>query len=147
MRMGPSIAHAQYPSDRADLRSDTVTQPTAAMREAMVNAAVGDDVLGDDQTVIQLQDMLAEMLGKEAALFVPSGTMSNAIAIRAHTSPGDQPLQKLLAIFMFTKAGVMLLFQGVQLRLFRNSGIMEPEDVEKQFANKKVALVTILTEV
>ena len=58
----------EYPSDRVDLRSDTVTQPTAAMREAMVNAAVGDDVLGDDQTVIQLQDMLAEMLGKEAAL-------------------------------------------------------------------------------
>ena len=80
----------EYPSDRVDLRSDTVTQPTAAMREAMVNAAVGDDVLGDDQTVIQLQDMLAEMLGKEAALFVPSGTMSNAIAIRAHTSPGDE---------------------------------------------------------
>ena len=51
----------EYPSDRVDLRSDTVTQPTAAMREAMVNAAVGDDVLGDDQTVIQLQDMLAEM--------------------------------------------------------------------------------------
>ena len=60
----------EYPSDRVDLRSDTVTQPTAAMREAMMNAPVGDDVLGDDQTVIQLQEMLAEMLGKEAALFV-----------------------------------------------------------------------------
>ena len=80
----------EYPSNRVDLRSDTVTQPTTAMRDAMQNAVVGDDVLGDDQTVIELQNRLAEMLGKEAALFVPSGTMSNAIAIRAHTNPGDE---------------------------------------------------------
>ena len=67
-----------YPSDRVDLRSDTVTQPTPEMREIMSNATVGDDVLGDDSTVNELQDFVAEMLGKEAALFVPSGTMSNA---------------------------------------------------------------------
>ena len=79
----------EHPSDRVDLRSDTVTQPTATMRAAMEAANVGDDVLGDDPTVQALQDRLAEMLGKEAALFVPSGTMSNAVAIRAHTSPGD----------------------------------------------------------
>ena len=73
----------EYPSDRVDLRSDTVTQPTADMRIAMQNALVGDDVLGDDPTVIELQNKISNMLGKEAALFVSSGTMSNAVAIRA----------------------------------------------------------------
>ena len=81
-----------YPGDRVDLRSDTVTQPTPAMREAMSKAAVGDDVLGDDPTVIELQNRIAEMLGKEAALFVPSGTMSNALAIKTQTRPGDEIL-------------------------------------------------------
>ena len=64
-----------YPSDRVDLRSDTVTQPTQAMRDAMAIADVGDDVLGDDPTVIELQNRISELLGKEAALVVPSGTM------------------------------------------------------------------------
>ena len=80
----------EYASDRIDFRSDTVTQPTQAMREAMMAAPVGDDVLGDDPTVIALQDLVAKMFGKEAALFVPSGTMSNAIALRTHTVPGDE---------------------------------------------------------
>ena len=82
----------EYPGDRVDLRSDTVTQPTPAMREAMSQATVGDDVLGDDPTVIELQDRMAAMLGKESALFVPSGTMCNATAIRAQTEPGDEIL-------------------------------------------------------
>ena len=80
----------EYPGGRVDLRSDTVTQPTAGMREAMTTAIVGDDVLGDDPTVIQLQDRLADMLGKESGLFVTSGTMCNATAIRAQTEPGDE---------------------------------------------------------
>jgi len=71
-----------------DLRSDTVTQPTDAMREAMARAEVGDDVYGEDPTVNRLQDMAAALLGKRAALFVPSGTMGNQLAIRAHTQPG-----------------------------------------------------------
>ena len=75
-----------YPGDRVDLRSDTVTQPTPPMREAMAGAKVGDDVWGDDPTVIQLQEMVAEILGKEESLFVPSGTMSNTIAIKAQTN-------------------------------------------------------------
>lgn len=73
-----------------DLRSDTVTRPTAAMRRAMANAEVGDDVLGDDPTVISLQERVAGLLGKEAAVYVPSGTMANQAAIRAHTEPGDE---------------------------------------------------------
>ena len=77
-----------YPSELVDLRSDTVTQPTPEMREAMAKASVGDDVLGDDPTVIELQEMVADIFGKEEALFVPSGTMSNAIAI------GHRPSQE-----------------------------------------------------
>jgi len=73
-----------------DLRSDTVTRPTPAMRQAMACAEVGDDVFGDDPTVICLQERLAEMLGKEAALYVPSGTMSNQIGVRIHCQPGDE---------------------------------------------------------
>ncbi|HVZ95201.1 MAG TPA: GntG family PLP-dependent aldolase, partial [Phycisphaerales bacterium] len=73
-----------------DLRSDTVTRPTAAMRKAMADAIVGDDVLGDDPTVIELQNRFAQLTGKEAACFVPSGTMANETAIRAQTEPGDE---------------------------------------------------------
>ncbi len=73
-----------------DLRSDTVTRPSEAMRQYMASAEVGDDVLGDDPTVIQLEKKVAEMFGKEAALFVPSGTMGNQIAIRALSQPGEE---------------------------------------------------------
>ncbi len=73
-----------------DMRSDTVTRPTAAMRKAMAAAEVGDDVFGDDPTVNQLQERVADLLGKQAALFVPSGTMGNQLALKAQTQPGDQ---------------------------------------------------------
>jgi len=73
-----------------DLRSDTVTRPTTAMRLAMADAEVGDDVYRDDPTVLRLEQRIAELFGTEAALFVPSGTMANQIALRAHTQPGDE---------------------------------------------------------
>ncbi len=73
-----------------DLRSDTVTRPSRAMLDEMMRAEVGDDVLGDDPTVLRLQEHMAELLGKEAALYVPSGTMANQVAIRAATEPGDE---------------------------------------------------------
>jgi len=73
-----------------DLRSDTVTRPTAAMLQAMMSAPVGDDVIDIDPTVVQLQERTAELLGKEAAIFMPSGTMTNQIALRVHCSPGDE---------------------------------------------------------
>ena len=73
-----------------DLRSDTVTKPTAAMRQAMASADVGDDVYGEDPTVNRLEAMAAELLGKEAGLFVPTGVMGNQLAIRLHTQPGDE---------------------------------------------------------
>ena len=73
-----------------DLRSDTVTRPTAEMREAMKNAIVGDDILRDDPTVIRLEELAAEIFGKEAALLTISGTMSNEIAVMIYTKPGDE---------------------------------------------------------
>ena len=73
-----------------DLRSDTVTQPTEKMRHAMMAAPLGDDVFGDDPTVLELQHKVAGLLDKEAALYVPTGTMANQLALRAHTQPGDE---------------------------------------------------------
>src|SRR5512134_2956813 len=73
-----------------DLRSDTVTRPTPGMRATMHAAEVGDDVFGEDPTVNRLQEKVAALLGKEAALFVPSGTMSNQSCVKAHTQPGDE---------------------------------------------------------
>ena len=78
--------------DRIDLRSDTVTWPTPAMREAMASAAVGDDVYGEDPTVNELEAVAAEMFAKEAALFVPSGTMANLIGVFCHCGRGDEAI-------------------------------------------------------
>ena len=75
-----------------DLRSDTITLPTPEMREAMAQAPLGDDVFSDDPTVNALEERTAEILGKEAAVYVPSGTMSNQIALRTHTEPGNEIL-------------------------------------------------------
>jgi len=72
-----------------DLRSDTVTRPGPAMRQAMADAEVGDDVYGEDPTLNRLQERSAELMGKDAALFVPSGTMANQVSLRASTEPGD----------------------------------------------------------
>ena len=77
-----------------DLRSDTVTLPTDEMRRAMTEAEVGDDVYGEDPTVNQLQDRAAEIFEREAALFVPSGTMGNQIAVKLHTTPGQEVIME-----------------------------------------------------
>ena len=78
--------------DRIDLRSDTVTLPTAAMRRAMAEAEVGDDQYGEDPSVNRLQEEIAALLGTAAALFLPSGTMANQVALRTLTRPGDDVL-------------------------------------------------------
>ena len=75
-----------------DLRSDTVTKPSKTMLEAMINAEVGDDVFNEDPTVLKLEQKVAAMFNKEAALFCPSGTMTNQIAIKIHTRPGEEVL-------------------------------------------------------
>ena len=120
-----------YPSDRVDLRSDTVTQPTPKMREIMSSAIVGDDVLGDDSTVNELQDYVAKILGKEAALFVPSGTMSNAIAIKSQTKPGDEIVtHKKSHIYLYEGGGYASL-SGCSVSLVDGEkGIMNPENVQ-----------------
>src|ERR1700726_2931864 len=99
-----------------DLRSDTVTRPTPGMRAAMLAAEVGDNVFGDDPTVNQLQDRVAALLGKEAALFVPSGTMSNQICVKAHTQPGDEMLCEATCHIYNYEAGGPAVLSGVTSR-------------------------------
>jgi threonine aldolase len=100
-----------------DLRSDTVTRPGDAMRRAMAEAEVGDDVLGDDPTVRELERASAELLGKEAALFVPSGTMANQVAIRCHTQPGDEMLLDAHAHIYWYEGGGPAALSGVSCRV------------------------------
>jgi threonine aldolase len=121
----------EHPSDRVDLRSDTVTQPVAAMRDAMHAAEVGDDVLGDDPTVNELQTRLAALLGKEAALFVPSGTMSNAVAIRAHTNPGDEIVTEATSHIYIYEGGGYAALSGCSVALVNGvRGVMVAADVK-----------------
>ena len=90
-----------------DLRSDTVTRPTPAMRRAMMEAEVGDDVFGDDPTVQALERRVADLAGKEAALYVPSGTMGNQLALKCHTEPGDEVLlERESHIFLYEQGGL-----------------------------------------
>ncbi|WNZ25628.1 low-specificity L-threonine aldolase [Leptolyngbya sp. NK1-12] len=100
-----------------DLRSDTVTQPTPEMRAAMANAIVGDDVLGDDPTVQQLEAYVANLLGKEAAVYMPSGTMTNQVALRLHTEPGDEVILESEAHIYYYEAGGPAALSGVMCRL------------------------------
>lgn len=99
-----------------DLRSDTVTQPTEAMRRAMAEAEVGDDVFGEDPTVNALEERAAELTGKEAALFVPSGTMGNQIAVAVHTSPGQEVLCEQNAHIMLYEMGMLARLSGCLAR-------------------------------
>ncbi len=99
-----------------DLRSDTVTQPTEAMRRAMYEAEVGDDVFGEDPTVNALEERAAALAGKEAALFVPSGTMGNQIAIAVHTSPGQELLCERNAHILLYEMGMLARFSGCMAR-------------------------------
>ncbi len=115
---------------RVDLRSDTVTQPTAGMRAAMASAEVGDDVLGDDPTVQRLEARVADLLGKEAALYVPSGTMGNQICIAVQTSPGDEVLAESGAHLYNSESGAPGALAGVQVRpIAGRRGLVSPEDV------------------
>ncbi|HWE96966.1 MAG TPA: GntG family PLP-dependent aldolase [Tepidisphaeraceae bacterium] len=100
-----------------DLRSDTVTKPTPAMRRAIAEAEVGDDVFGEDPTVNALERATAELLGKEAAMFVPSGTMANQLAVRLHTRPGDEALMETGAHIFGKEAGAAAALSGVSCRL------------------------------
>lgn len=115
-----------------DLRSDTVTRPTPAMRRAMAEAVVGDDVLGDDPTVIALQERVAQIMGKEAACFVPTGTMANQTAIRAQTEPGDEVIAHEDSHIIHYETGSPAALSGVMIRPIRgHAGLFEASDVEE----------------
>ncbi len=114
-----------------DLRSDTVTKPTDDMRKAMARAEVGDDVYGEDTTVNRLQDMAAALLGKRCALFVPSGTMANQLAIRSQTQPGQEIIVESKSHVVRYEQGAAGALAGVQLHWVTGErGIMTAEQVE-----------------
>ncbi|MEA3502132.1 MAG: GntG family PLP-dependent aldolase [Actinomycetota bacterium] len=113
-----------------DLRSDTVTRPSAAMRSAMASAPVGDDVLGDDPTVIQLEERVAELLGKEDAVYVPSGTMANQIALRLHTRSGDRVVMDGESHIRIHESGAPAALAGVTIvPLEGDRGVFSAEQV------------------
>ena len=113
-----------------DLRSDTITKPTPAMREAMANAEVGDDVFGDDPTVNALEAYVAELLGKEEAVYMPSGTMTNQVALRVHTEPGDEIILESQAHIYYYEGGAPAALSGVMCRLIEGTkGIFTAQDL------------------
>ena len=114
-----------------DLRSDTVTLPTEEMRKAMFEAELGDDVYGEDPTVNRLQEMAAEMMGKDAALFVPSGTMGNQVAVLTHTEPGSEVILEADSHIYYYESAAASVFAGVQPRpLAGKRGVLSAELVE-----------------
>ena len=121
--------------DVVDLRSDTVTKPDLAMRRAMADAEVGDDVLGEDPTVRDLEDLAARAMGKEASLFVPSGTMGNEIALHLHARPGTEVIcESTSHVYAYEMAGMAAL-SGLLARPVRaHRGVLTPELVESAIA-------------
>jgi threonine aldolase len=115
-----------------DLRSDTVTRPTPAMRKAMAEAEVGDDVFGEDPTVNTLQEKVARLLGKEAALFVPSGTMANQLSIKSHTQPGDEVIIESSSHPYNFEGGAGAALSGIQFHCVKGvRGILEAFQIEE----------------
>ena len=116
---------------KIDLRSDTVTLPTDEMREAMSNAEVGDDVYQEDPTVCRLEELAAKKIGKETALFVPSGTMGNLIAVLTHCQRGDEVILEMDSHIYYYEVGGMSAVAGVIPRLIAgDKGILNPQDVK-----------------
>jgi threonine aldolase len=118
--------------DFIDLRSDTVTRPTPAMRKAMAEAEVGDDVFGEDPTVNALQEKVANLLGKEAALFVPSGTMANQLSIKSHTQPGDEVIIEASSHPYNFEGGAGAALSGIQFQCLKGvRGILDTSQIEE----------------
>lgn len=125
------MRHANNTSPPFDFRSDTVTRPTRAMLATMTEAPLGDDVLGDDPTVTALECRIAEMLGKEAALYVPSGSMSNLIGLRLHCSPGDEMLCDSNAHVYFYEQGGYAQINGIAAQTVETAdGVMTRKHLE-----------------
>src|SRR5438094_10464689 len=119
------------PDSIIDLRSDTVTRPTPAMRAAIQAAEVGDDVFNEDPTTRRLEERVAAVLGKEAALFVPSGTMSNQIAVKVHTQPGDELLCDVNCHIYNYESGGPAVLSGVTCRTIEgDNGVLDVSQLE-----------------
>jgi threonine aldolase len=114
-----------------DLRSDTVTRPTPAMREAMARAEVGDDVYGEDPSVARLEAEVASLLGKEAALFVPSGTMGNQLALLCHTERGDEVYAGEGSHCIWYESGAAAAWSGAQLVEVGQGGLFDAGELER----------------
>jgi threonine aldolase len=122
-----------------DLRSDTVTIPTDEMRKAMAEAEVGDDVYGDDPTVNELEKKAADIIGKEDAIFVPSGTFGNQLAILTHTNRGDEIIVEKNCHIVMHEVGASAVIAGVQLRAVEGkNGTMNPVDVENAIRDEDI---------
>ncbi len=120
-----------------DLRSDTVTKPSPAMLEAMMKAEVGDDVFGEDPTINKLQERVASMFGKDAALFVPSGTMGNEVCIKTHTQPGDEIILEQESHIFVYETGAPALLSGVQMiTLAGDKGMLTAEQIKQAIRPK-----------
>jgi len=119
-----------------DLRSDTVTRPTPAMREVIARAEVGDDVFGEDPSVRALEEETAALLGKEAALFVTSGTMGNQLAIALHTRPGDEVIVGEGAHVVFYESGAGPALSGVQFAIAGSGGLFDADEMEERIQAK-----------
>ncbi len=132
----PTASTAQdHPVTTVDLRSDTVTRPTAKMRAAMAEAEVGDDVYGEDPTINAIEARAAAVFGREAGLFVPTGTMGNQIAIRLHTRPGQEVLCEARAHLVDWEMAMVAAFNGCQLRTaYAEDGIFRWEHVKTLIA-------------
>ncbi|MCT4607538.1 MAG: low-specificity L-threonine aldolase [Marinisporobacter sp.] len=116
---------------KIDLRSDTVTQPTQKMRDVMYHAHVGDDVYEDDPTVRELEGYAAELVGKEAALFVPSGTFGNQLSLFTHCNRGEEVILGEDCHIVMDEVGAASVIAGVQLRTLQsNEGTLNPEDIK-----------------
>jgi threonine aldolase len=118
---------------RIDLRSDTVTLPSAGMRQAMAAAPVGDDQYGEDPSVNRLQERIAELLGKEAALFVPSGTMANQIGLKILTRPGDEVVLGDEAHIVWHESGAGAANSGVQFSVIGRGGLFNAADLQAAY--------------
>ena len=120
-----------------DLRSDTVTHPTEAMREAMARAEVGDDGLGDDPTVIRLEELAAERLGKEAGLYTPTGTMANTLAMMAHSGRGGEVIIEAAAHIIRAEMGAIATVAGLHHRALGGvRGVMDLDEVRETIRPK-----------
>ncbi len=126
------------PTNMIDLRSDTVTQPTLGMREAMASAEVGDDVMRTDPTVIALEEKAADLFGKQAALFTPSGTMANLLAILAQTNPGDEIITQRESHIYYYEAGGYAALAGCSIRF------VDDQDEQKRGVFSAQSLRTVV---